>query len=330
MIFEVTDSSQIAATRRAATDLARAEGADEETAGRVAIVASEMASNLLKHAPGGKMIVDLFADSAGNGVELIALDSGDGIANIEQAMTDGYSTAGTAGSGLGAIKRQSDEFAMFSRPQQGTALLSRIVVKKPGSPHIEAANVTLGIAQAPYPGEHICGDGWAFSAAAGPTLLAVDGTGHGHLAAEAAKLAVQIFRENASESLPRLLEVIHRALVPTRGGAVGIARFDPRARLVRFVGTGNISAALITNQGVKRMVSNNGIAGVGPARVREFTYDYAGPAVIILHSDGLSAKWDMNDYPGLAYNHPGLIAGVLFRDFWRARDDGLIVTLKAA
>ena len=329
MILDVTDASHVAAARRVAANLARADGADEDTSGRVALVASEMATNLLKHGSGGKLIVDRFMDSLGAGVELIALDQGEGIANIDQAMADGYSTAGTAGGGLGAIKRQSDDFAMFSRPKQGTALLARIIVKKPSATPRHAP-VTLGIVQSPYPGEDICGDGWSFNAVSGPTLLAVDGTGHGPLAADAAAIAVRIFTENATESCSRIMELMHRAMMPTRGGAVAIARFDPATKLVRFVGVGNISAALITSQGVKRMVSNNGIVGAAQARVREFTYDYAGPSVVLLHSDGLSAKWDLNDYPGLAYNHPSLIASVLFRDFWRSRDDGLIVTLKAA
>lgn len=330
MIIDVSDSSQVAAARRAAANLARDEGADEETAGRVAIVASEMATNLLKHAAGGNMIVDLYRDTTGTGVELIALDRGKGIGDIDQAMSDGYSTSGTAGGGLGAIKRQSDDFAVFSRPNQGTAILARVLVTRAKPLSGSQRPLTLGIAQSPYPGEHVSGDAWGFCASTGPTLLVVDGTGHGPLASAAAETAVRIFDENAAESCPRLMEMIHRALIPTRGGAVAIARFDSAAGVVRFVGIGNICAALVSNAGTKRMISNNGIVGGPTPRIREFTYDYKGPATVILHSDGLSAKWDLNEYPGLAYTHPGLIAGVLFRDFWRARDDGLVVALKAA
>jgi anti-sigma regulatory factor (Ser/Thr protein kinase) len=310
--------------------LARGEGADEETAGRVAIVASEMTTNLLKHAGGGNMIVDLYRDTTGTGVEMVALDRGKGIGDIDRAMSDGYSTSGTSGGGLGAIKRQSDDFAVFSRPNQGTAVLARVLISPAKPLPGRQCSITLGIAQSPYPGEHVSGDSWAFCASTGPTVLVVDGTGHGPLASAAAATAVQIFNENAAESCPRLMEMIHRALVPTRGGAVAIARFDPTAAVVRFVGIGNICAALVSGDGTKRMISNNGIVGGAAPRIREFTYDYNGPATVILHSDGLSAKWDLNAYPGLAYAHPGLIAGVLFRDFWRARDDGLVVALKAA
>lgn len=330
MIVDVMDQSQVAAARRAAVDLARGQGADAETAGKVAIIASEMASNLLKHAPGGQISAGTYADSTGSGVELIALDKGKGIADAARAMTDGYSTAGTQGSGLGAIQRQADDFAMFTRANQGTAILARIKLKPFQADPIYPGAVIIGAVHAPFPGEHVSGDGWSFATAQGPTLLVIDGTGHGPLAADAAATAIGIFRENAGESCTRLMEMIHRALMPTRGGAVAIARFDAAAKAVRYVGVGNISGALITGQGVKRMVSNNGIAGGINPRIREFTYEYAGPAVAVLHSDGLSAKWDMNDYPGLAYSHPSLIAGVLFRDFWRARDDGLVVALKAA
>jgi hypothetical protein len=125
-----------------------------------------------------------------------------------------------------------------------------------------------------------------------------------------------------------LVERIHRALAPTRGAALAVARIDAEAHVVRFVGVGNISGALVNNGDARRMVSHNGTAGHIAPRIREFTYPFADDPVVILHSDGLSAKWDLSDYPGLATSHPSLSAGVLFRDHRRERDDATIAVMR--
>jgi hypothetical protein len=245
---------------------------------------------------------------------------------VSRAVADGFSTSGTAGGGLGAIQRQADEFAVFSRPGQGAAILARCRLADDAR-----GNAIIGGATGTYPGETVSGDDWAFAATpAGPTVMVVDGSGHGLQAQTAAHAAVAAFLAHAGESCTRIMETIHRAMAPTRGGAVAIARIDEPAQLVRFVGVGNIAAATIVGTEMKRMVSHNGIAGSGVPRIREFTYPYAGSPMLLLHSDGLSARWELAAYQGLAFMHPSLISAVLFRDNWRGRDDGTIVTVKPA
>jgi hypothetical protein len=69
------------------------------------------------------------------------------------------------------------------------------------------------------------------------------------------------------------------------------------------------------------MVSHNGTAGHVAPRIREFVYDFTVDPLVILHSDGLTSRWDLAAYPGLAMQHPSLVAGVLLRDHRRGRDD---------
>lgn len=123
---------------------------------------------------------------------------------------------------------------------------------------------------------------------------------------------------------------LHRALAPTRGGAVAIARIDETARTVRYVGVGNISGTLIDNGSIRHMVSHNGTAGHIAPRIREFTYGFTANPLVILHSDGVTTRWDLSSYPGLAAQHPSLIAGVLWRDHRRGRDDATVVAMRAA
>jgi len=325
MIAAIADPSQVSAARRAAADFARASGFEETVTGRIALVATEMATNLLKHAAAGEIVIDNFSDRDGAGVELLSLDKGPGIADLGRALADGFSTAGSPGNGLGAVRRQCDQFAIWSRPGLGTAAVARFQRRGP------SGSVALGAVVQPYPGETAVGDGWAFGApAAGPTLLLVDGSGHGPLAALAVEAATKAFESNLGHDCTALMEDIHRALAPTRGAAAGIARIDMAQRLVRFVGVGNIAAALCSQGTTRRMISHNGTAGHIAPRIREFTYPWSGDATVILHSDGLSAKWDLDAYPGLAASHPSLIAGVLFRDHRRSRDDASIVVMRAA
>jgi anti-sigma regulatory factor (Ser/Thr protein kinase) len=327
MISRIADSSQVAQARRAAMALARQGGLDEVGSGRVALAATEMATNLLKHAGGGEIAMQRIVDGEGDCLELLALDSGPGIGDVARALEDGYSTAGSPGTGLGAIRRQADRFALWSRPGLGTAVMARFALDGSAAPALAA---TLGAVVAPYPGETAIGDDWAFSAELPPcfTLLVVDGSGHGAGAALAAAAARSVFERHQTLDSVRLVQMIHDALKPTRGAAIAIARIDGEHRLVRFVGIGNIAGALVSQGGLRRMVSHNGTAGHIASRIREFTYPYAGAPTVILHSDGLSAKWNLDTYPGLAAAHPSLIAGVLFRAYRRERDDACVAVMR--
>ena len=97
----VSEASQIGEARREAAQLAADLGFDEAGAGRAALVANELASNLVKHAGGGEVLLD----GSTQGLDVLAIDRGPGIANLKACMADGYSTAGTLGHGLGAVKR---------------------------------------------------------------------------------------------------------------------------------------------------------------------------------------------------------------------------------
>lgn len=328
MIIEIADRSQVSQARRAAERVAQAAGFDEGRTGRVALIATELGTNLVKHVQHGRIAISTYNDVTGSGIELLAFDNGGGITNIGHALLDGTSTAGSMGSGLGAIQRQSDGFDIFSLPDNGTVVVARVSGASATTTQPRTGAI-VGSLAAPLAGESVSGDGWAYGETrAGPTVLLVDGSGHGPHAAAAASAAKTAFFENIELSCTELAEALHRALSPTRGGAVGLARVALSEQLIRYVGIGNIAGTLLSNGTVKKMVSNNGIAGHVVSRIHEFTYPYAAPATVILHSDGLTGRWDLNDYPGLAYRHPSIIAAALYRDFLRGRDDAAVVVLR--
>ena len=192
MITAVNDASQVAEARRLVSAFARAAGVPEARIADVALVVTELATNLLKHAGSGQILASHrnAADGAGTdgaGLEVLALDRGAGMKDIGRCMDDGYSTAGSPGNGLGAIARLTDDLRIYSRPGLGSAIMVRFL-RQPGPGRIGIGLRTeLGAVLAPYPGEPVCGDNWAFrETVRGRTIVVADGAGHGVEAARAA------------------------------------------------------------------------------------------------------------------------------------------------
>lgn len=320
--IEVRDTSQVAEARRVAVKLAATHGFDDEEAGRVAIVVTELATNVLKHGDGGSLLIGSYEDASGAGVECLALDKGVGMADIAAAIRDGHSTTGTAGNGLGAVFRGSHATDIYSSPGCGTAILARLQRgsaksnEQPGFPDYGAVSIALR-------GEEVCGDTWCRKEdAAGTGFMVADGLGHGPAAAEAAHAAARSFQNSRAAPPSEMLAAMHAALRPTRGAAIGIASFNRDQQQIVFAGVGNIAATLIdANSGVRRMISNNGTIGHIARHMRDFSYPLESSTLVILASDGLATSWDLATYPGLQTHHPTLIAGILWRDFRRERDD---------
>ncbi len=323
----VRDQSQVAEVRREAIQIAERQGFGEGDTGRVALVATELATNLLKHGSGGEVLAGPFDDTDGAGTELIALDKGPGMANVAACLQDGYSSSGTPGKGLGAVVRQSSVVDIASWAGLGTAVLSRIV---PGKSQADpsAQKASWGAVAVPMPGQAVCGDGWSVAnTSAGRTLMVVDGLGHGPDAAEASVEAVRMFHRFSGHQVPTLLEYIHGGLRSTRGAAVSVARYDAGGRKIVYSGIGNVAGALAVDGTLRRMVSMAGTAGFNARKIQAFDYPFAS-GLVILHSDGLQSQWTLDRYTNLASFHPTLIAAILYRDLTRGRDDATVLVGK--
>lgn len=324
----VADESQVAEARREAMAIARRQGFDETDVGRVALVATELATNLVKHGGGGEILAGSYGEEPGSGVELVALDRGRGMANFRACLADGYSSAGTAGQGLGSVVRQSDFVDVASWVGVGTAVLAQIEPKRARRGGSTSASGDFGAVSVAKAGEEVCGDAWAIDQhGAGATLFVADGLGHGQEAADASVEAVRLFHRFHSHQPPTLLDYVHGGLRATRGAAVSIARYDPPAKQVVFAGIGNVAGVLATPGELRRMVSMPGTAGYTVRKIQSFQYPFQG-GLVILCSDGLSTSWTLDRYPNLAVSHPTLIAAILYRDFGRRRDDVTVLVGK--
>ncbi|TAL22851.1 MAG: anti-sigma regulatory factor [Aquabacterium sp.] len=317
----VTEPTQVAEARRSVVQAAQEAGFDETAVGQAALVATELGTNLLKHGGGGRLLVGV----AGSALEVLALDKGPGMADVDACMADGYSTAGTPGNGLGAVRRLAKEVHVASWPGRGTAVFARLC---PGAAGPQEGEGGFSI-QVPKPGEQACGDGWAMHEDdGGRTVFVVDGLGHGTEAAVAANAAIAQFRRSAGGSVTEIVQAVHQGMRHTRGGAVAVARIEWASATVAFAGLGNIAAAVLTPQGqVRRMVSHNGTAGHNARKIQAFDYP-CGEGILVMHTDGIGTGWKPDDYPAMARLHPMLLAGILYRDFSRGRDDATVVACR--
>ena len=325
--LSVTDPSGAGEARRRVQRLAEALGFGETPAGRAAIAATEAATNLAKHAStGGVVLARPCRRGEAVGIELLAIDRGPGMRNPAECLRDGYSTAGSPGTGLGALMRISDQFDLFSTPGAGTVVLSRIWAADPASVGSTVAAAVVAVAK---PGQEICGDDAATAESAGRTsLIVADGLGHGPDAARASGEATRVFRAHPDEPPAELLQRLHAALRSTRGAAVSIAQVDVRTGWLRYAGVGNVAGSVLTAEGSRSLVSHNGIVGHEMRKVQEFEIPWTEGALLVMHSDGIGSRWSLEKYPGLAGRDPAVIAAVVYRDFCRGNDDATVLAAR--
>jgi anti-sigma regulatory factor (Ser/Thr protein kinase) len=324
---EILDPTQAGAARRAAVELAESIGMRETDCGKVAIAVTEMATNLFKHARHGKIICAPMSHNGALGLRVLALDKGPGIPNVSAALEDGYSTYGSSGNGLGAVRRLATVFDLYSAPAVGTCILAEFWPNKKST----ATPIALGVVSLAMRGESVCGDGWGTRATGGHSFfMVVDGLGHGTFAAEAAREAERVLVDSHSTSAASILRDFHDALKKTRGAAAAIAEISQETGVLTYAGIGNISATVIHGRSRRGIANHNGTLGHQMQKLQEFTVPWNDESILIMHSDGLGSKWDLDQYPGLAGKHPTIIAATLYRDFQRERDDVTVMAAKSS
>ncbi len=321
----VEDAGAAGVARRVAVEAAQRLGFGAERLAELTIVGSEMVSNLHKHADRGRVGIRCLRHEGLGAVELVAIDEGPGMADTVLSARDGNSTAGTLGIGLGAIARLSNRVDGYSLPGRGTVLTAQLWPDAATPAQVAAEGVSR-----PLTGEGVCGDRFAVRTHEGALLLMVaDGLGHGPLAAAAASAAADAFLASSLSAPGAIVEHLHKTISYTRGAAVSVARLDGLA--VQFAGLGNVAGAIAWPSGERRgLVSMPGIVGHQLRQVREFDYRMDAGAVLIMHSDGLSDRWNLADYPGLTRRAPLTVAATLLRDRGQRRDDACVLVAKAS
>lgn len=339
----VTDSTRVRDVRVAVQEACAQARLDPRRTDVAALVGTELATNLVKHADGGRIVIELVesptlaAEPRRSSVQVLSLDHGPGIADVAAALSDGYSTVGASlGAGLGTCRRISNDFDLHSVRGRGTVAVARIdhepaprsSVRRQPPEGPRAGGVNLPLARDEY-----SGDAWGWVRADSlVTLMLADGLGHGAKAALASDTAVEELRRAAHLPPTDILRRLHTALRPTRGAAVAVAQLDVPAQQLRFAGVGNIGARLHTAGGWRSLLSRPGIVGAHfPATVHVTQLPWPTDALLVLHSDGLPSRWTPPHEPDLLTHTPAVVAAAVLRDASSAarplRDDTSVAVL---
>lgn len=318
----VENRSSIGEARRVAATVAEHLQFDEHRRSDISIVVTELATNIIQHAQRGEVLI-CPVEAGATWIDILALDGGPGIREVSRAFEDGVSTGGTAGQGLGAVKRLADLVSIYSTHGAGTAVFCRF------NPSHLQESVPVGVVSIPVRGEIASGDSYLALPGRGRSLyMVVDGLGHGVVAAEAATRAVQAVQASAQESLTEIMSITHNALRSTRGAAMSIALIDHERSLITYAGVGNVSAMAGKSRVSRSMISRNGTLGVVMPKIQEYTYPFETGIMLLMFSDGLTSKCGFGGYPGIFNRPPALIAGLLYRDFTRRRDDATALVVE--
>ena len=326
----ISHSSDTSEARRLARTMATGIGFSLTECEDLAIVASELASNLIKHATGGKLVFTPLNESGRLGIKMESLDEGPGIADIELAMADGFSTTGSLGYGLGAVNRLMDELKIRPRSDgkpgtQITCLRWRLEHHQMG-----VCPLSFGAATRACRGMELNGDAYLVKRWNNSALVAlIDGLGHGQQANIAAQAAREYIENHYNQPLEKIVQGADRACRATRGVVMALARFDWQLQPVRlsFISVGNIEARVNGNPTIESFPAYRGVIGLNASDPVAAEDPWHPDYTLVLHTDGLRTNWRWDDFPGLAALPPADAARRLLQDLAKEEDDATVIVV---
>jgi anti-sigma regulatory factor (Ser/Thr protein kinase) len=303
-------------------------GFTEQAVEEIIIAVSELANNLVRHAGGGAITLTPISAGGSSGLQVESVDDGPGIGDPEEAMGDGYSTKGGLGYGLGTVNRLMHDCEVRSPLASGRG--TRIVTRRWVHQEAPAAPcpVDVGVSTRPHPKMAVNGDAFVVSQARQRVLVAViDGLGHGplaHLAAEAARRYVE---SHADQQLSSIFVGVGRACRATQGVVMALARVDWWPLRLTFASVGNVEARVLGSSNPINLLARRGVLGMRapPPLITEHRWEDG--MVVVLHSDGLTARWRAQDVLGSSASAEARAQHCL-RAFARDDDDATVLVVQ--
>lgn len=317
--------SDVPAARRAAKLMAESLGFDPEASEEIGLAVSELASNLCRHASGGTLELTPAQEANRCVLAVESVDEGPGIPDVELAQTDGYSTAGSLGYGLGVVNRLMDELEIMSRPGSGTRIACRRWLRERATGAIRCP-IAFGVATRAHPRMGANGDAFAIRRWKESALVAViDGLGHGQFAHRAAQAARSYVEDHYDQPLAAIFRGTERACRATRGVVMALARFDWGQGRMSFASIGNIEARVLGASESINFHIRRGVLGGGAPSPVVTEHPWQTHYLLVLHTDGLRSSWSWKDFPDLHREPASRIAQRLLRVLAKDEDDATVV-----
>lgn len=293
----------------------------------IVLAVSELASNLVRHAGGGLISLSTLQAGERAGVQIESADNGPGITDIERALTDGFSTAGGLGNGLGTVNRLMDRLDFHQPTARGLRIVCQRWVR-PRSKHsfrrLDCGAATRACRSAQENGDAFVIKQWADQALLG----VIDGLGHGPSAHKAAHAARSYVEHHFDQPFRDLFRGVERACRATRGVVMGLARVELTRSVAIISVVGNVEVRLLGISPPPRIAIRRGILGSHAPEVVAEENPWGPGAVLIMHSDGVQARWHARDYADLSAEAPALVARRLLQTFGKAEDDATVLVAK--
>jgi serine phosphatase RsbU (regulator of sigma subunit) len=188
--------------------------------------------------------------------------------------------------------------------------------------------ILIGVAERPHPAETVNGDAYAVhwtGTGAGQVcrLAVIDGLGHGPEAAAASACAIRVLDAAPGLDPVEAIQRCHAAMQGTRGAAMSIAQLDPARGTLVYAGVGNVEAHLWQGGRHERLIAYRGIVGSAIRTIRPFTLPLGEGWLLLMHSDGISARADVEALGLPRPFAPAEVAQAVLAGYARAHDDAL-------
>ncbi len=330
--YIIEDRSYVAYLKREIHKAVAAGKFSEQRAGEIDIIVSEICSNLIKYATGGEILYRVCHSGDDSTFEILAIDKGPGIADIPRVMRDGISTSNTLGHGLGALERLSSVFNIYSIPQWGTIVYSKVATHHTGFVRKENLDIDIRGLCVAKPREVECGDAYSVKRTATDVRVFLgDGLGHGKYAQEAVQRAADFFFATDETNPVDIMRQMHEKVRRTRGlvGTIGI--FDRKRNEWKICGIGNIVTRLYQGIAYKNYMSYNGTIGLNiPNSINCSTLPAERNQYLVMASDGIRTRWDLTKFPSILKYDNMVMAAAVYKDFTRGTDDSSILISKVS
>ena len=306
----------------------------------ISTVVSELGTNILKFAGTGSVSLARVHDEGHDAIQVIAKDSGPGIRNVESALAEGYSTSGTLGLGLSAVRRIMSSLQIHTQVGRGTTVIAaKWLNPTPGKPQRSATQIAatppenpLQLEHAslnrPFPGQKLSGD-FTLVREVGTSLLVgvIDVSGHGPAAHGLATELGMALTTATTLDLETLLRTLHERCQGTRGAAAGLAVLNRASRQLTFAGVGNVHIRVIGKKNWHG-VSRDGILGERMRNVLPQTILLETGNLVVVASDGCSESAKTRVLIAGTPLAAAQIAEKLIADTAKSTDDAACVVVK--